>query len=90
MSGKSPTTLEVTSGHDHSCLLGRKTSNQTNKQMNPSETFGDCITEKELIKVYNCLKYLRIIFTSSSLIKIHLDGIPGLNFCASSGHRLDQ
>ena len=31
MSGKSPMKLEVTSRHDHSCLLGRKASNQTNK-----------------------------------------------------------
>ena len=27
--GKSPTKLEVTSRHDHSCLLGRKASNQS-------------------------------------------------------------
>ena len=33
MSGKSPTKLEVTSRHDHSCLLGRKASNQTNKSL---------------------------------------------------------
>ena len=32
MSGKSPTKFEVTSRHDHSCLLGRKPSTQTNKQ----------------------------------------------------------
>ena len=32
MSGKSPTKLEVTSRHDHSCLLGRKASNP-NKQV---------------------------------------------------------
>ena len=31
MSGKSPSKLEVTCRHDHSCLLGRKASNQTNK-----------------------------------------------------------
>ena len=30
--GKSPMKLEVTSRHDHSCLLGRKASKQTNKQ----------------------------------------------------------
>ena len=29
MSGKSPMKLEVTSRHDHSCLLGRKASKQT-------------------------------------------------------------
>ena len=29
--GKSPMKLEVTSRHDHSCLLGRKASKQTNK-----------------------------------------------------------
>ena len=29
MPGKSPMKLEVTSRHDHSCLLGRKTSKQT-------------------------------------------------------------
>ena len=32
MLGKSPMKLEVTSPHDHSCLLGRKESKQTNKQ----------------------------------------------------------
>ena len=32
MPGKSPMKLEVTSRHDHSCLLGRKASKQTNKQ----------------------------------------------------------
>ena len=32
VSGKSPIKLEVTSRYDHSCLLGRKASNQTNKQ----------------------------------------------------------
>ena len=32
MSGKSPIKLEVTSQHDHSCLLGRKASNQSNKE----------------------------------------------------------
>ena len=33
MPGKSPMKLEVTSRHDHSCLLGRKASNkQTNNQ----------------------------------------------------------
>ena len=32
VSGKSPTKLEVKSRHDLSCLLGRKASNQTNKQ----------------------------------------------------------
>ena len=31
MPGKSPMKLEVTSRHDHSCLLGRKASKQTNK-----------------------------------------------------------
>ena len=30
MPGKSPMKLEVTSRHDHSCLLGRKASKQTN------------------------------------------------------------
>ena len=34
MAGKSPMKLEVTSRHDHSCLLGRKASKQTNKQTN--------------------------------------------------------
>ena len=34
MPGKSPMKLEVTSRHDHSCLLGRKASKQTNKQTN--------------------------------------------------------
>ena len=29
MAGKSPMKLEVTSRHDHSCLLGRKASKQT-------------------------------------------------------------
>ena len=29
MPGKSPMKLEVTSRHDHSCLLGRKASKQT-------------------------------------------------------------
>ena len=33
MPGKSPMKLEVTSRHDHSCLLGRKASKQTNKIM---------------------------------------------------------
>ena len=32
MPGKSPMKLEVTSRHDHSCLLGRKASKQTNEQ----------------------------------------------------------
>ena len=32
MPGKSPMKLEVTSGHDHSCLLRRKASKQTNKK----------------------------------------------------------
>ena len=32
MPGKSPMKLEVTSRYDHSCLLGRKASKQTNKQ----------------------------------------------------------
>ena len=31
MPGKSPMKLEVTFRHDHSCLLGRKASKQTNK-----------------------------------------------------------
>ena len=31
MPGKSPMKLEVTSRHDHNCLLGRKASKQTNK-----------------------------------------------------------
>ena len=31
MPGKSPMKLEVTSRYDHSCLLGRKVSKQTNK-----------------------------------------------------------
>ena len=31
MPGKSPMKLEVTSRHDHSCLLGSKASKQTNK-----------------------------------------------------------
>ena len=30
MLGKSPTKVEVMSEHDHSCLVGRKASNQTN------------------------------------------------------------
>ena len=34
MPGKSPMKLEVTSRHDHNCLLGRKASKQTNKQTN--------------------------------------------------------
>ena len=34
MPGKSPMKLEVTSRHDHSCLLGSKASKQTNKQTN--------------------------------------------------------
>ena len=33
LSGKSLTKLVVTSRHDHSCLLGRKTSNQTNEDI---------------------------------------------------------
>ena len=33
MSDIRPTKLEVISRHDHSCLLGRKTSNQSNKQI---------------------------------------------------------
>ena len=32
MPGKSPMKLEVKSRHDHSCLLGRKASKQTNKR----------------------------------------------------------
>ena len=32
MPGKSPIKLEVTSRHDHSCLLGRKASKQTNNK----------------------------------------------------------
>ena len=30
VSNKSPTKLEVTSRHEHTCLLGRKALNQTN------------------------------------------------------------
>ena len=33
MPGKSPMKLEVTSRHDHRCLLGRKASKQTNKDI---------------------------------------------------------
>ena len=33
MPGKSPMKLEVTSRHDHSCLLGRKASKQTNYKL---------------------------------------------------------
>ena len=38
MPGKSPMKLEVTSRHDHSCLLGRKASKQTNKTRWPIVT----------------------------------------------------
>ena len=36
MPGKSPMKLEVTSRHDHSCLLGRKASKQTKTSMSGS------------------------------------------------------
>ena len=42
MPGKSPMKLEVTSRHDHSCLLGRKALKQTNKhtKFHGNQSFG--------------------------------------------------
>ena len=47
MPGKSPMKLEVTSRHDHSCLLGRKASKQTNKPMSLGSGDLKRLTEKE-------------------------------------------
>ena len=51
MPGKSPMKLEVTSRHDHSCLLGRKASKQTNKDQQGQLTLHGWIWSNfELIK----------------------------------------
>ena len=42
MSGKSPMKLEVTFRHDHSCLLGRKSSNLTKKLLYTCMTVVQC------------------------------------------------
>ena len=63
LSGKSPTKLEVTSRHDHSCLLGRKASNQTNKTISQS-------TEKPVLSGHSKMDNTKVLKTDGSLMQV--------------------
>ena len=55
--GKSPEKLEVTSRHDHSLLMGRKASNQTNKtdvfKLRSSLKISEIFSSKRLQQLNN-------------------------------------